>query len=41
MKKPIKEYIENLDTTSISDDRKLVIQPLVDYIIEGKKKEER
>ena len=41
MKKSIKEYIESLNTTTISDARKRVIQPLIDYIIEGKKKEEK
>lgn len=41
MKKSIKEYIESLNTTTISDARKRAIQPLIEYIIEGKKKEEK
>jgi len=30
--KPIQEYIETLDTASISEERKNVLQPLVEYI---------
>ncbi|KXN97974.1 protein tyrosine phosphatase [Aequorivita aquimaris] len=38
--KPIQEYIETLGTTSLSEERKTVLQPLIDYI-NSKKKEEK
>ena len=38
--KPIREYIEALDTTNLSEERKTVLQPLIDYI-NSKKKEEK
>ena len=37
---PIREYIEALDTTKLSEERKTVLQPLIDYI-NSKKKEEK
>lgn len=38
--KPIRVYIEALDTTNLSEERKTVLQPLIDYI-NSKKKEEK
>ncbi len=38
--KPIREYIEALDTTNLSEERKTVLQPLIDYI-NSKKKEDK
>ncbi len=38
--KPIRVYIEALDTTKLSEERKTVLQPLIDYI-NSKKKEEK
>lgn len=35
--RPIAEYIEMLDTASISEERKAILQPLVDYIISKNK----
>ncbi len=30
--KPIRDYIETLDTASLSEERKTILQPLVDYV---------
>ena len=38
--KPIQEFIEALDTANLPEERKNVLQPLIDYII-SKKKEEK
>ncbi len=38
--KPIREYIEALEATNLSEERKTVLQPLIDYI-NSKKKEEK
>ena len=38
--KPIQEYIEALEATNLSEERKTVLQPLIDYI-NSKKKEEK
>src|SRR5690606_9680907 len=35
--KPIQEYLEILDTESLSEERKTILQPLVDYINSKKK----
>ena len=37
---PIQEFIEALDTANLSEERKTVLQPLIDYI-NSKKKEEK
>lgn len=37
---PIREYIEALEATNLSEERKTVLQPLIDYI-NSKKKEEK
>ena len=37
--KPIREYIEALEATNLSEERKTVLQPLIDYI--NSKKEGR
>ncbi len=34
--KSIQEYIEKLDTASISEERKIILQPLIDYLISKK-----
>jgi hypothetical protein len=36
--KPIQEFIEALDTANLPEERKNVLQPLIDYIISKKKK---